>query len=475
MFQPYDENHDTDNYSNSPMSDNSNPEDFDGIEDLKDQHNLHNEPTFHLEDTTALSHVDVTKSSELDQSLLSYGTNFEQLANKDPVYKRILQIVQEYATEPDTIVYAKVNSVKLATINEAKASNLVDAELSSMMEAVGLAQRCKTARRNAQNKEEEIIRDCIDQIHWLNRKRRLQHKVAGMLRAIIKASDYTIPGNVKRVQIDDLFGFLYAITSDIYYKDTLLAATTQNMPSNGHVTATNSDSKTESRPLKHIPHAGSRFGINLITHLTLVGGLPMHVEKFYTTDKATFSEVMRKISSSLESSQSHHRKRLGFLTQNQRKHGNWLFQIAPDFESLNLGYAAWKIFDAPSLKLMPTVQEKQVFMIHEYHLSMPARIKEKVRSSPRLWNTWSLLDSPTLTSPPAPEFVPCYNDMIVAPFEMEMTALRSALPNPQAKTRTAEQQKAGKKERRKKRVRQKKNKGKNKDISKPATFQLAFR
>ncbi|KAG9598191.1 hypothetical protein KCU77_g4552, partial [Aureobasidium melanogenum] len=230
MFQPYsearddDENYDLDNYPDSPMSDNSD------TEDLNDsQHNLHNEPTFHLEDITDLFNVDVVKSSEFDQ-----------------IYKRILQLVQEYATEPATIVYAKVNSVKLATINEAKASNIVDAALPSMTEA-------------------------------------------------------------------------------------------------------------------------------------------------------------------------------------------------------------------------------------EYHLGMPARIEEKVRGMPRLWNTWNVLVIPTLTSPLAPEFVPCYNDMIVAPFGMEMTALRRALPDPQSKSRTVEQQKASKKQRRNKRVRQKKNKGKNKGMTKPATFQLALR
>lgn len=106
---------------------------------------------------------------------------------------------------------------------------------------------------------------------------------------------------------------------------------------------------------------------------------------------------------------------------------------------------------------------------------MPARIVEKVRGMSKLWNTWELLVTPTLTSPPAPKFVPCYNGMIVAPVDMEMTALRGALPDPLAKTRTAEQQKAGKKERRNKRVRQKKNKGKNKPPANPATFQLPLR
>lgn len=370
MVQSDNEDYDEDYYdargaNENHDSDNSEVENFEDSESSDNaQHNLHSEPTFHLEDTTGLSHVDVVKTSELDQSLLSYGTDFDEVVNKDPVYKRLLQLVQEQATEPDIVLYAKVNSVKLATINEAKASNLEEAELSSMMEAVSLAQYNRTARRNAQNKEEKIIRDCIDQIQWFNRKSRIQRKVAAVLRRIIKSLDYNIPGVVKRVRLDDLFGILYAITSDDYYKDAPTAAEDTSLPQTDHVTATTSDSKLESKPLKHIPHPGTRFGINLITHLALVGGRPMHIEKFYTTDKATFSGVMRKTSSSLVSSQSSHRKRLGFLTQQQMKNGNGLFQIASGFELLNMEYAAWKIFDAPSLKLMPSVQEKQVFMIH---------------------------------------------------------------------------------------------------------------
>lgn len=309
--------------------------------------------------------LDVNDSVELHQSLLSSGTDFDHLANEDPIHERILELVVEKALEPEIIVFSKVNLVKLAAIHKVKASNLDDAILSSMMQAVSLAQNDKTVRRETQNKDERIIRDCIDQIHWLAKKKNhLEEHVASTLRSIIKASHYEIPSVIKKRKVDDLCGILYAIISDDYYKDTSTATEISTPSQIDDVAATTSDPKLECQPLKHIPHPGIRFGMNLITHLALIGGQPMHLEKFYTTDKATFSEVMRKISSTLESSQSPHHKRLGILTQKQMEHGNWLYQIALDFESLNMEYAAWKIFDAPSLKMMPSVQEKQVLLIH---------------------------------------------------------------------------------------------------------------
>ncbi|KAG9966886.1 hypothetical protein KCU61_g522, partial [Aureobasidium melanogenum] len=102
--------------------------------------------------------------------------------------------------------------------------------------------------------------------------------------------------------------------------------------------------------------------------------------------------------------------------------------------------AAWKIFDAPSLKMMPSVQEKQIFMIHEYQLGMPARIEEK--------------------------------GIVIEPASMEMATLSKALPNPPAKGPPVDKQEV-KKGRRNKRNKQKKNKGKG--TTKPATFQLPLR
>ena len=84
---------------------------------------------------------------------------------------------------------------------------------------------------------------------------------------------------------------------------------------------------------------------------------------------------------------------------------------------------------------------------------MPARISEKVRAQPRYWNTWNLLDGPTLTSPPAPEFVPCSGDFLIAPVSVGMRALSRALPDPRTGGRNGGED--AKKERKKTRDKQK--------------------
>jgi hypothetical protein len=86
---------------------------------------------------------------------------------------------------------------------------------------------------------------------------------------------------------------------------------------------------------------------------------------------------------------------------------------------------------------------------------MPARISEKVRAQPRYWNTWNLLVGPTLTSPPAPEFVPRSEGILIAPVSVGMRALSRALPNPRTGGRNEGEQEDAKKERRKKRTGQK--------------------
>jgi hypothetical protein len=91
---------------------------------------------------------------------------------------------------------------------------------------------------------------------------------------------------------------------------------------------------------------------------------------------------------------------------------------------------------------------------------MPARIDEKVRGRPKVWNTWNLLVSPTLTSPPAPEFVPCSESAVVAPVSVSMAALSRVLAKSGTKGRTVvgqEGKKEEKKERKNKRTRQKVN------------------
>lgn len=103
---------------------------------------------------------------------------------------------------------------------------------------------------------------------------------------------------------------------------------------------------------------------------------------------------------------------------------------------------------------------------------MPARDEEKVRGTPKVWNTWNLLVNPALTSLPAPEFVPCSKGIVVKPASMGLTALSKALPKPLAKGRPEEKQEE-KEGRRNKRIKQKKNKGKG--AAQPATFQLPLR
>lgn len=76
---------------------------------------------------------------------------------------------------------------------------------------------------------------------------------------------------------------------------------------------------------------------------------------------------------------------------------------------------------------------------------MPARISEKARGWPRVWNTSDLLVSPTLASPPAPEFVPCSGDIVLAPVSVGMAALSRALPRPHAGGRKVGKQQGEKK------------------------------
>ncbi|KAH0391594.1 hypothetical protein KCU89_g14354, partial [Aureobasidium melanogenum] len=211
--------YDSDEYPENPnfLSDNSDIEDYEDWEDSRGK--LRVEPSFDLQETSIQSNIDVDNSVELHQSLLSYGTDFDELATQDPIHERIMELVVEKAPEPEIILFSKVNLVKLATIHKLKASNLDDAILSSMMQAVSLAQDDEAVRRETQNKEERIIRDCIDQLHWLTRENHLQEHVAGILNKIIKASHYEIPSVIRKTRVDDLCGILYAIISDDYYKD----------------------------------------------------------------------------------------------------------------------------------------------------------------------------------------------------------------------------------------------------------------
>jgi len=370
MGRSVDDDHDDCNGNNDSdsdmlpnyLSDNSDVEDFEDYE--APNTNFRGEATWGPKETNPLPVQTVVAEVGPEPNLISYGTNFDILLAEDPVHARILDLVVENAIEPNVILYTKINLVKLGAINKAKASNLEDAELASMMAAVSLAQSDEKARCQTQNNEEKIIRDCIDQIHWLDRTSNLRVKVTATVRKIIMISHYTLPDVIGKTMLDDLCGVLYAIISDIHHKTASNAAAIHDPPETDQISHTNSSSGPQTKPLKHVPNAGNRFGTNIITHLTLVGGLPMRSKKLYSTDRATFKNFMGKVSDVLKNIQSSHHHHLEVLTQQQMEHGNWLYQVATDMEKLDLEYTSWQVVDETSFKTFPFVKDTQVFLIH---------------------------------------------------------------------------------------------------------------
>jgi hypothetical protein len=92
----------------------------------------------------------------------------------------------------------------------------------------------------------------------------------------------------------------------------------------------------------------------------------------------------------------------------------------------------------------------------EYHQSIPARIREKFRGMPRCWNTCGLVEHPTMDGLPAPEFLPCSEDIVLVPASLYMTDLAKALPKPHGQAVNVEQRLEKKKEKRKERKKKKK-------------------
>lgn len=214
----YQENQDHDDYVDfdelpSYMSDHENvlddAEEFEGWDMNRPSQT---EATFGSKETAPVVnknvHEDVYNEIKLDPNLVAYGTNFDTLLAEDPVHARILELVVENAFDPNIILFTKINLVKLAAINKAKASNIEDAELASMMTAVSLAQKDETAKCETENNEERIMRDCIDQIHWLNKTNHLEGRVRATLKKIIKSSRYELPNAINQHNVDDLCGTL---------------------------------------------------------------------------------------------------------------------------------------------------------------------------------------------------------------------------------------------------------------------------
>ena len=344
------------------LSDNSDIEDFDDYEATKT--NFRGEATFGPKETIRLPVQVVVAEVGPEPNLISYGTNFDILLAEDPVHARILDLIVENAVDPNIILFTKLNLVKLAAINKAKASNIEDAELASMMTAVSLAQKDEKATRQTQNNEERVMRDCIDQIHCLNKINHLEERVKATLRKIIKTSRYELPNVINMHNPDDLCGTLYALVSDNYYRDAPAAADIDDLPQADHVSDTASSLGLVNKPHKYVPNPGIHFGVNLITHLTLVGGLPMRSKKIYTIDRARFENFKGNISECLKSSRSSQCHRLGVLTEKQMEHGDWLYQVATDMESLDLEYTSWQVVDETSFKTFPFVKDTQVFLIH---------------------------------------------------------------------------------------------------------------
>ncbi|THY20585.1 hypothetical protein D6D01_06683 [Aureobasidium pullulans] len=354
------------------------------------------------------SDVDPRTLIKLDGSLLTHGSHLEKLFGKDPVHKQILELVSEWAQDPAIIHYTKVNFIKLATIHKAKASNIQDVQLASLLQNVSLAQSDESARLSSPDTEfEKVIRDCIEQLHWLS-TRNIAAKVIATYKSIINSTGYHIPPVINKRSVDDLAGILIAITSDSTYKASLV---------------------TELLP------PGNRFRMNVIVHFALVGGKPAYSWHFYTLNCVTFDEGLN----TLASGRKGQFERLGYLTQQQKERGVWLSQAAADMKSLELPRGAWQVVDESNYKALMEIKDKHVFLIHEYQLGMPARIEEKANNGPKHWNTWALHEHSSLTAPPAPEFLPAADGPVIAPGSRTMNVTSTPRPPPQGPSKEVQQ------------------------------------
>ncbi|KAH0366617.1 hypothetical protein KCU65_g5236, partial [Aureobasidium melanogenum] len=394
-------------------------------------------PTFDPQESMADQDVDTVDSIELDGDLVSHGTDFSQQLSQDPVHKRILDLVEQYADGPQVATYAKVHFVKLFAINKVKAANLEDIELASIMASMSLSHEDNKEGHSIDNKYQKTVHDCVDQVKCLAKKDNPIRKVAGTLKAITESTGYRIPDGIDKTLLDDLACILIATTSDAYYKTA-----PRELPAPNPIHQPTPASTTTSLPCKikkprHLPQPVKRCSINVITHLSLVGGKPSNVETFTTHGKTTLANIMDKVSKALRRSRAYYPHRLGFLTDRQSKDGVWLYQAATDMETLDLDRDSWRIMDESSAKTLSIIEGKQVFLIHEYHQAMPQRIQAKLRGRPRHWNTWALLDYLTSNGTPAPEFLPCSKSTVVAPGSNVMTVVSSARRKPRKEGRKA--------------------------------------
>jgi hypothetical protein len=358
-----------DNNENSGSEEANYVSDDSVIEDFDDTANNYSRPeaSFNPQDVTVMSQ-DVTHAIELDPSFLPYGTNINKLLARDPVHEQIMRLVEKCATQAIIPFYAKVNFVKLAAINKAKENKIQDVEFTAMMEVVDLAQRGKE-RRNAENEYERIVLDCTDQVRWLQSKtnENLKRKVAVVFKTILKSIGCEIFAAIDARTVDDLSCILVAATSDWYYRTAPDRMQDSDMTDQATITmsfATSSSLNRNIKPPKAPSAPVKRICVNIITHLSLLGGKPANSNRFYTHDRAGFDEFMDRLLKARLQSRSRYPERLGFLTDQQMKLGKWLYQIATSMETLDSERTAWRVVDESSYKTLSFGENEQIFLIH---------------------------------------------------------------------------------------------------------------
>jgi hypothetical protein len=128
--------------------------------------------------------------------------------------------------------------------------------------------------------------------------------------------------------------------------------------------ATSSSLNRNIKPPKAPSAPVKRICVNIITHLSLLGGKPANSNRFYTHDRAGFDEFMDRLLKARLQSRSRYPERLGFLTDQQMKLGKWLYQIATSMETLDSERTAWRVVDESSYKTLSFGENEQIFLIH---------------------------------------------------------------------------------------------------------------
>jgi hypothetical protein len=118
------------------------------------------------------------------------------------------------------------------------------------------------------------------------------------------------------------------------------------------------------KPPKAPPVPVKRICINVITHLSLLGGRPANSNKFHTHNQTSLDGFMDRLARARSQSHSEYPERLGFLTDQQMKQGKWLYQMARNMETLDLERLAWRLVDENSYKTLSSEEDEHIFLIH---------------------------------------------------------------------------------------------------------------